>query len=498
MIFFALHNVVSVNTISVLLQVAAEDLKRIWMTGRVLLWSTWPRSPFRSRMKSCTRRTVCADCCTWRRRPASGHKRWCCVWTASGSPFKISRTAKWWNVSRWTSSSSRQLSPASTPKICTTTFSSSSLAKIHSTATRPKCTSSSASASLPNWSPKTWKCTWPEIIDRATRHEFRLHQTNRHRSHRSTAYAFLSLELFNEEPVMFNRCFYYCCYAGQPRSFHASHQRRRQFNFERTLREGRDGVEPLLRRHRALHRPFATRGRGSPRARTPQKVCRFFLYLHSPRGLVITRCPPSFHRLVFYLISVVVNSKEISKFHPSVRYRWLREMLFICWHHFFYLFLTSRLIRYLKIRSRKSKKKEQGDGMLSMRARPPSEAEYIDIFQKFKLSFNLLVSGFLRLHWNWICKMKIFDWKTGQIEIAYSRSQRSRVGAFLVFAFDANRRGVARIQHGAQPSGPRRRSTAHLRRHRIAFKLPVQQRDGTLALAGRRLAHTKVCFFSLP
>ena len=223
----------------------------------------------------------------------------------------------------------------------------------------------------------------------------------------------------------------------------------------------------------------------------------FFLYLHSPRGLIITRCPPSFHRLVFYLISVVVNSKEISKFHPSVRYRWLREMLFICWHHFFYLFLTSRLIRYLKIRSRKSKKKEQGDGMLSMRARPPSEAEYIDIFQKFKLSFNLLVIGpFLLLHW--ICKMKIFDWKTGQIEIAYSRSQRSRVGAFLVFAFDANRRGVARIQHGAQPSGPRRRSTAHLRRHRIAFKLPVQQRDGTLALAGRRLAHTKVCFFSLP
>ena len=43
------------------------------------------------------------------------------------------------------------------------------------------------------------------------------------------------------------------------------------------------------------------------------------------------------------------------------------------------------------LRSRKSKKKEQGDGMLAMRARPPSETEYIDIFQKFKLSFNLLV-----------------------------------------------------------------------------------------------------------
>ena len=142
----------------------------------------------------------------------------------------------------------------------------------------------------------------------------------------------------------------------------------------------------------------------------------FFLYLHSPRGLIITRCPPSFHRLVFYLISVVVNSKEISKFHPSVRYRWLREMLFICWHHFFYLFLTSRLIRYLKIRSRKSKKKEQGDGMLSMRARPPSEAEYIDIFQKFKLSFNLLVSGFLRLHWNWIFKWKFLIEKQAKLK----------------------------------------------------------------------------------
>uniref|UniRef100_A0A803YR34 Epidermal growth factor receptor kinase substrate 8-like protein 2 n=1 Tax=Meleagris gallopavo TaxID=9103 RepID=A0A803YR34_MELGA len=47
-------------------------------------------------------------------------------------------------------------------------------------------------------------------------------------------------------------------------------------------------------------------------------------------------------------------------------------------------------------KGKKNKKKGPAEGMLTLRARPPSEAEFIDCFQKTKLAFNLLAK--LRKH----------------------------------------------------------------------------------------------------
>ncbi|XP_037025318.1 epidermal growth factor receptor kinase substrate 8-like isoform X2 [Bradysia coprophila] len=51
-----------------------------------------------------------------------------------------------------------------------------------------------------------------------------------------------------------------------------------------------------------------------------------------------------------------------------------------------------------RIYNRKSKKRDPGEGLLTLRTRPPHEKEFMDIFSKFKLSFNLLAKLKAHIH----------------------------------------------------------------------------------------------------
>lgn len=99
---------------------------------------------------------------------------------------------------------------------------------------------------------------------------------------------------------------------------------------------------------------------------------------------VLNHCFDDIEKFIARLQHAAAASRELERRQKLV-------LLFLNSYIAYTTGITSVIPYIFDYRTRKSKKKDLGDGMLTMRAKPPPEIEFIDVFQKFKLSFNLLV-----------------------------------------------------------------------------------------------------------
>ncbi|KFU86567.1 Epidermal growth factor receptor kinase substrate 8-like 2, partial [Chaetura pelagica] len=81
-------------------------------------------------------------------------------------------------------------------------------------------------------------------------------------------------------------------------------------------------------------------------------------------------------------------------------------------------------------KGKKNKKKGPAEGMLTLRARPPSEAEFIDCFQKTKLAFNLLAK--LRKHIQNPSASELVHFLFGPLELIISSCGGSELARSVV------------------------------------------------------------------